>query len=109
MRILCVVLAGGAIILAVMGWLSWRAGSSTPPAAGMVGLKGKAMTAVSNEGRVMVMGEYWRARSRAKIDEGAEIRVVAVDGLTLEVEAFIDGAIAPRPVSAIITPDEGDS
>jgi membrane-bound serine protease (ClpP class) len=67
----------------------------------MIGLKGKAVTEVGSEGRVVVLGEYWWARSRARIAEGESVRVVGIDGLTLEIEPCPDKAVIPRPVSAI--------
>jgi membrane-bound serine protease (ClpP class) len=67
----------------------------------MIGLKGKAVTEVAPEGRVSVQGEYWWAYSRAKIAEGDNVRVIGIDGLTLEIEACPDRAVIPRPVSAI--------
>jgi membrane-bound ClpP family serine protease len=35
----------------------------------------------------MVHGEYWDAVSRTAIEEGAGVRVTAIDGLTLTVES----------------------
>jgi membrane-bound serine protease (ClpP class) len=67
----------------------------------MIGLKGKAVTEVAPEGRVSVQGEYWWAYSRAKIAEGETVRVIGIDGLTLEIEASPGKAVIPRPVSAI--------
>jgi membrane-bound serine protease (ClpP class) len=67
----------------------------------MIGLKGKAVTDVAPEGRVIVQGEYWWAHSRAKVAEGENVRVVGIDGLTLEIEACPNKTVIPRPVSAI--------
>jgi membrane-bound serine protease (ClpP class) len=67
----------------------------------MIGLKGKAVTEVAPEGRVSVQGEYWWAYSRVKIAEGETVRVIGIDGLTLEIEPCPDRAAIPRPVSAI--------
>jgi membrane-bound serine protease (ClpP class) len=67
----------------------------------MIGLRGKTVTEVALEGRVSVQGEYWWAYSRAKIAEGENVRVIGIDGLTLEIEACPDKAVNPRPVSAI--------
>jgi membrane-bound serine protease (ClpP class) len=67
----------------------------------MIGLKGKAVTEVAPEGRVSVQGEYWWAYSRAKIAEGEAVRVIGIDGLTLEIEPCPDKTVVPRPVSAI--------
>jgi membrane-bound serine protease (ClpP class) len=70
--------------------------------AGMIGLKGRAETAIEPEGRVFVRGELWRARSQTKIKAGENVRVVGVDGLTLEVDlAERDVAVAPKQASAI--------
>ncbi len=71
----------------------------------MVGLKGKAVTEVKSEGRVMVQGEYWWAHARARIAEGESVRVVGIDGMTLEVESCPDKSLIPRQVSAIAPPD----
>jgi membrane-bound serine protease (ClpP class) len=67
----------------------------------MIGLKGKAVTEVAPEGRVSVQGEYWWAYSRAKIAEGETVRVIGIEGLTLEIEPCFDKAVIPRPISAI--------
>ncbi|MGH9935119.1 MAG: NfeD family protein [Blastocatellia bacterium] len=64
--------------------------------AGMIGLKGRAETAIAPEGRVFVRGELWRARSQAKIAAGENVRVLGVNGLTLDVDlAERDAAVAP--------------
>jgi membrane-bound serine protease (ClpP class) len=96
-------LTAGVLILVFLLWLSLRAhragaGIGVSP---MVGLKGKTVSAVAAEGRVMVQGEYWWARSRTPVAEGEIVRVVGIDGLTLEVEPCPDKAVIPRPVSAV--------
>jgi membrane-bound serine protease (ClpP class) len=40
----------------------------------------------ASRGMVLVHGELWRAIAREKIGQGVRVRVVRVDGLTLEVE-----------------------
>ena len=52
----------------------------------MVGEVGEARSAVSPSGTVFVHGEIWSARSRSAISAGDQVRVVSVDGMTLEVE-----------------------
>ena len=97
------VLTSVVIILAFLTRLvlrSHRAGAETGPSR-MIGLKGKAVTEIGAEGRVMVLGEYWWARARARIAEGESVRVIGIDGLTLEIEPCPDKAVIPRPVSAI--------
>ena len=54
----------------------------------MVGTTGVALSLVSPEGTVEVNGAPWRARTNrvTPIDVGEPVRVVAIDGLLLEVE-----------------------
>ncbi|MGK2945113.1 MAG: NfeD family protein [Desulfuromonadales bacterium] len=55
---------------------------------GMVGERGRAVTALDPGGRVYVHGEYWAARAEKPIDEGSEIEIVrAEDNLKLLVRA----------------------
>ncbi len=100
-------IGAGTIILFFLSWLVWRTyrrgfgtGSSR-----MIGLPGKALTDIMREGRVMVQGEYWRARARTNIAAGESVRVTAIDGLLLEVEPCPDKNLIPRPVSAVLSSD----
>jgi membrane-bound serine protease (ClpP class) len=93
-----------ALILIVMVRLALRARQTrvVTGLAGMIGLKGRAETAIEPEGRVFVRGELWRARSQTKIAAGENVRVLGVEGLTLEVDlAERDVAVAPKQASAI--------
>ena len=93
-----------ALILILMVRLALRARQTrvTTGLAGMIGLKGRAETAIEPEGRVFVRGELWRGRSQTKIAAGENVRVVGVDGLTLDVDpAERDVAVAPKQASAI--------
>jgi len=60
-----------------------------PPATGAEGLVGKTATVrerLGPEGQVMVSGEIWRAVAEGEpLEPGAQVRIVAVDGLTLRV------------------------
>jgi membrane-bound serine protease (ClpP class) len=60
----------------------------------MIGELGEAREAISPEGVVIVRGAPWRARTNraTPIDAGGSIRVVAIDGLLLEVEPLEGGA-----------------
>ena len=55
----------------------------------LVGESGRAATPIDPEGNVKVAGGLWRARADtdASVPSGAAVRVVAVDGVVLEVEA----------------------
>jgi membrane-bound serine protease (ClpP class) len=60
-----------------------------PPATGAEGLIGKTASVrerLAPEGQVMVSGEIWRAVAEGEpVDIGGQVRIVAVDGLTLKV------------------------
>jgi membrane-bound serine protease (ClpP class) len=75
-----------------------RFGTPTIGREWMIGETGEAMSAVSPDGVVRVSGASWRARTNraTPIAEGESIRVVAIDGLTLEVEPEEGGAIDYR-------------
>ncbi|MEN8173007.1 MAG: NfeD family protein [Chloroflexota bacterium] len=52
----------------------------------LIGATGEAKTDIYHEGSVQVSGEMWTAHSRNPIQSGTMIRVVAREGLVLEVE-----------------------
>ena len=54
---------------------------------GMIGEVGIARTDVSHDGKVFVHGELWNARAATTIASGTRVRVRAVDGMRVEVEA----------------------
>jgi membrane-bound serine protease (ClpP class) len=55
-------------------------------ASGLIGETGVARGALAPDGQVAVHGELWRAiATGAPVDDGASVRVVGVDGLTLTV------------------------
>jgi membrane-bound serine protease (ClpP class) len=60
----------------------------------MVGELGEAVVAVDPDGIVRVRGAQWRARTNraTPIARGDRVRVVAIDGVTLEVEPETGGA-----------------
>jgi membrane-bound serine protease (ClpP class) len=96
-----------ALILIVMLRLALRTRYTkvTTGAAGMIGLRGRAETEIAPEGTVFVRGELWRARSRVKIAAGESIRVIGMEGLTLEVDlAEKDATLIPKQASAINEP-----
>src|SRR5262245_24445518 len=104
LRLVLAVVIPFALILIVMVRLALRARQTRVATglAGMIGLKGRAETAIEPEGRVFVRGELWRARSQTKIAAGENVRVLGVEGLTLEVDlAERDVAVAPKQASAI--------
>jgi membrane-bound serine protease (ClpP class) len=53
----------------------------------LVGATGTAYEALTPQGHIKLKGELWRAVADRAVPEGAPVRVVAVDGLTLRVVA----------------------
>jgi membrane-bound serine protease (ClpP class) len=58
---------------------------ATTGAKGLLDAVAVVRTRIEGEGRVFVNGELWRAEADEVIEEGAKVRVLAVDGLTLKV------------------------
>ena len=56
----------------------------------LVGATGEAAERLAPSGHVRVLGELWQANSSSELPRGARVRVVAVHGLVLEVEAAGD-------------------
>jgi len=53
---------------------------------GLVKETGVVKNRIDPEGKVLIHGELWYARAKEPIEEGAQVRVVAVDNLVLTVE-----------------------
>jgi membrane-bound serine protease (ClpP class) len=62
---------------------------------GLLQASGRTLTAIAPEGlgQVLVRGEIWRATSPTPLDPQTPVRVKAIDGLTLTVEA---AGMSPR-------------
>ena len=59
---------------------------SATGAEGLIGKTGSARERLAPEGQVMVSGEIWRAVTEGEpVEIGGQVRIVAVDGLTLKV------------------------
>jgi membrane-bound serine protease (ClpP class) len=54
------------------------------------GLEGKALTDISENGKVKVRGEIWNARSVHPIKKGNKAKILKRDGILLEVEPVED-------------------
>jgi membrane-bound serine protease (ClpP class) len=52
----------------------------------LVGAVGKTVEPLDPEGHIRVQGELWQARASGAVPAGTNVRVVAIDDLTLEVE-----------------------
>ena len=53
----------------------------------MLGSRARVVEWHGGQGRVRTHGEIWHARGPAALQPGQEVRVIGIDGLTLEVEA----------------------
>ena len=67
--------------------LAFRAQVSRPRtgASGLVGEIGVVKQDIAPEGKVFVHGELWTARSAQPINTGVKVRIIKIQGLTLEV------------------------
>lgn len=72
----------GIIALALKSQLRRKLGGQE----GMVGVEGEAVTDILKEGKVLVLGEYWRAVSDQPVPKGSKVRVVHVEHLEVKVE-----------------------
>ena len=53
---------------------------------GMLSEIGIAFTPLAPAGKIFVHGEYWDAESTQPVEKGAQVKVIAIDGLRLKVE-----------------------
>jgi membrane-bound serine protease (ClpP class) len=52
----------------------------------LIGATGEVTRPLAPVGQIRVLGELWEARSSSELPGGTTVRVVALDGLTLDVE-----------------------
>jgi membrane-bound serine protease (ClpP class) len=88
---------GGVLLAFVSGMPSMVRTRFATPTIGrefMIGRTGTAIDAVSPTGMVLIGDGRWRARTNraTPIAAGDEVRVVAIDGLTLDVEPLVGAA-----------------
>ena len=75
-------------------------GRVTTGAAGMVGARGVARSALLPAGRVMVHGELWPAVAEEEVPAGSTVEVVAVEDMTLRVRKLATSPTSPAPSPA---------
>jgi membrane-bound serine protease (ClpP class) len=88
---------GGTMLTFIVGMPSMTRTRFATPTIGrewMIGEMGTAVGEIAPEGVVTVANARWRARTNraTPVPAGAEVRVVAIDGVTLEVEPAEGGA-----------------
>jgi membrane protein implicated in regulation of membrane protease activity len=80
--------SGAAFIVEVAYWRRRMQGRKVQTGAeSLVGATGEVTEALTPLGQIRVLGELWQARSSSELARGTPVRVVSVQGLTLEVEA----------------------
>ena len=90
-------LAGGAVGLAeVVYWhRRMRDRKVQTGVENLVGATGEVTEALMPLGQIRALGELWQARSSSELSRGTPVRVVALNGLIVEVEAT--ETLGPRP------------
>ncbi len=63
----------------------------------LIGAQATALTDLSPRGQVLLNGEYWKAVASGHVPEGAPVRVVRVDGLTVYVEPIQEETWESKP------------
>ncbi|MFM8971284.1 MAG: NfeD family protein, partial [Actinomycetota bacterium] len=92
-----VLVIGGAVVFMLSGMTAMIRSRFSTPTIGredLVGEMGEAVEAVAPDGTVRVRDALWRARTNraTPIDAGEPVRVVAIEGVVLEVEPEAGGA-----------------
>jgi membrane-bound ClpP family serine protease len=82
-----IALAGAGVISFLLAWVVFKAFQRKPTTGkeGLIGERGKALSAIYGQGEVFVHGEIWKAMSEEEIQEGDAIEVIMADGLALKV------------------------
>ena len=83
--LLTVLLTAGFFVLVVRKAMTAHRQRPTTGREGLVGEEGTAQSAIAEDGKVFVRGEYWEARSDASIAAGEKVVVEAVEGMRLKV------------------------
>jgi membrane-bound ClpP family serine protease len=82
-----IALAGAGVVSFLLAWVVFTALQRKPTTGkeGLIGERGKALSAIYGQGEVFVHGEIWKAMSEEEIQEGDAIEVMMADGLSLKV------------------------
>ena len=93
---LVLALAGGAALIVEVGY--WhrrvRGGNVRTGAESLVGATGEVTEPLMPLGQIRLLGELWQARSSSELPRGATVRVIALNGLIVEVEAADNTPVA---------------
>ena len=69
-----------------------RLSKAQPVTSGIIGLTGRAETAIAPVGTVLLRNELWPARSDSQIDPGATVQVTRLEGVRLFVDKHTEPA-----------------
>lgn len=85
--LLAMILGIAGFLSILLAWIVYRTLRRRPRTGteGLIGEKGRALSAIHEHGEAFIHGEIWRASSEEVIREGEVIEVTGVDGLTLHV------------------------
>ncbi|MFH1858567.1 MAG: nodulation protein NfeD [Candidatus Omnitrophota bacterium] len=88
LHILFPIVAATTLIVTFLVGLAFRAHRNpvTTGKEGLVGSVGVAQTDISPRGDVFIHGELWQAESKEPIKKGSKVKVVSLEGLTLQVK-----------------------
>jgi len=75
----------GFFVVAVTKSLAVHRRRPTTGVDGLIGVEGVAESEIDPEGKVLIRGEYWNARSDVPIGAGSRVTVEAVEGMQLKV------------------------
>ena len=99
-----VVVAGAAWELSEsLLWIHWsRRRRAQVGAESLVGATARVVSQLSPEGQVQLKGVLWRARTTGAetVGAGRDVRVLALEGLTLVVEPVPNELSEPRPADS---------
>lgn len=81
-----------AALVAISGFVYWKVAEALrvpiqTGVEGLLGAEGLALSDLKDQGVVRLQGAVWQARAGEAIPQGEQVRVVAVDGLVLQVES----------------------
>jgi membrane-bound serine protease (ClpP class) len=85
--LLTMIVGVAGLLSVLLAWIVYRTLRRRPRTGseGLIGEKGRALSAIHEQGEAFVHGEIWKASSEEVIREGEIIKVTGVDGLTLHV------------------------
>lgn len=87
--IVTVLAVTGFFVVAVTKSLAVHRRRPTTGIEGLIGVEGMAESGIAPEGKVLIRGEYWDARSDEPISAGSRVTVEEVEGMRLKVKRIL--------------------